>query len=350
MVTAISNGDAQPLVSVLVPCRNERALIEQAVRSVLAMRVEGGAIEVIVADGNSDDGTRDVLDRLVREFPSRLRVVDNPEKIVSTGLNRAIAVSRGSIIIRCDAHTRYAPDYVARCVEVLRRTGADNVGGPWRAVGSGLVGRAIAAAFKSPFATGGAASHDNSYEGPVDTVYLGCCPRETFERFGGFDEDLVRNQDDELNLRIVRGGGVVWQSPAIRSEYQCRSELRKLLRQYYQYGYWKVFVIKKHRRPASWRHIAPLGAAVVVLTLAMLGFVFPAAKAAAFAMVCGYAAVIAAAATITGARHGWELLPVLLAVFPCYHLAYAAGWARGIVQLAVLRRAADAGTASVLTR
>ena len=170
----------------------------------------------------------------------RLKVIDNPGRIVSIGLNAAIRAARGQIIIRMDAHTAYAPDYVARCLEVLEKTGADNVGGPWLATGDGYVGRAIAAAFQSSFAVGGARGHDANYEGPVDTVYLGCWSKETFERFGYFDEELVRNQDDEHNLRITRGGGKVYQSPKIKSWYRLRGTLAALFKQYMQYGYWKV--------------------------------------------------------------------------------------------------------------
>ena len=150
---------------------------------------------------------------------------------------------------------------------MLQETGADNVGGPWVARGKGKVGMAIAAAFESPFSCGGARGHDPKYSGPVDTVYLGCWRREIFDRIGLFDEELVRNQDDEFNLRLVRSGGKVWQSVAIKSCYHPRESLRHLFKQYVQYGYWKARVLKKHRLPASVRHLVP---SIFVLTLAHL--------------------------------------------------------------------------------
>src|SRR5262249_46312079 len=149
--------------------------------------------------------------QLADEDP-RLRIIDNPGRIVSMGLNQAIRGAQGKVIARMDAHTSYAPDYVRRCVEVLRETAADNVGGPWVARGTGRIGQAIAAAFQSSFAMGGGRGHDPNYSGPVDTVYLGCWPKEVFDRIGFFDEDLVRNQDDEFNLRLLRSGGKIWQS------------------------------------------------------------------------------------------------------------------------------------------
>src|SRR5262249_43316602 len=146
---------------------------------------------------------------------ARFRLVDNPKRIVSTGLNRCIEQARGECIARMDLHTTYESDYLAECIAALERTGADNVGGPWRAEGQGTVQEAVAAAFQSRWVMGGARSRDLQYEGPVDTVYLGCWPRRTFERHGGFDEQLVRNQDDEHNLRLVLAGARVWQSREI---------------------------------------------------------------------------------------------------------------------------------------
>src|SRR5262245_17344737 len=170
---------ARPTVSIVVPCRNEKDNIETCVRSILRQEPPEGGFEIIVSDGMSDDGTRDILMRLAREDP-RLVVVENPGSIVSTGLNAAIQASQGAVIIRMDAHTDCAPDYVRQCMKVLEETGADNVGGPWVAKGMGIVGRTIAAAFQSAFAIGSARGHNPNYTGVVDTVYLGCWLRTVF--------------------------------------------------------------------------------------------------------------------------------------------------------------------------
>ena len=219
-----------PIVSVILVCRWEARQIRTVLESILAQEEPDGGFEVILADGMSDDGTREILEEIAMS-DSRVKVIDNPGRIAATGLNAAIRRARGQIIIRMDAHTHYAPDYLRQCVSVLRSTGADNVGGPWVAQADGYVGEAIAAAFQSPFAAGGARGHVPHYEGPVDTVYLGCWKREVFDRFGCFDEGLVRDQDDEHNLRIVRGGGRIWQSPRIRSWYHSRTSLKGLFRQ-----------------------------------------------------------------------------------------------------------------------
>lgn len=256
-------------VSVIVPCRNERRHVEAFCASALAQQLpEGWTLQLVLADGESDDGTRALLDALAAREP-RLAVIDNPGRIVSTGLNRALAVATGEIIVRMDVHTEYAPDYVAQCIAALAATGADNVGGPWHAepdADGDEMQHAVAAAFQSRWVAGGAASRRLDFDGRVDTVYLGAWPRATFDRFGGFDESLVRNQDDEHNLRITQGGGKVWQSSKIRSVYRPRASLGKVFRQYLQYGYWKPFVMKKHGQPASIRHLVP---AVFVAALAV---------------------------------------------------------------------------------
>src|SRR5262245_38199757 len=180
-------NDSVPGVSIVVPCRNEKAHIETCLRSISAQEAPAGGFEVIVADGMSDDGTRDIVERLAAS-DQRIRIVDNPLQIVSAALNEGIRAARGEVIVRMAAHQAYAPEYILRCVEILHETGADNVGGPWMAKGKGLVGRGIAAAFESPFALGGSRGHDPKYEGLVDTVYLGCWPRQSFDRFGLFDE------------------------------------------------------------------------------------------------------------------------------------------------------------------
>src|SRR5438552_1613745 len=197
-----------PAVSIVVPCRNEKGHIGTCIRSILAQEPPPGGFEVIVADGMSDDGTRDVLKRLAEEDP-RLRVVDNPGRITPCGMNTGIREARGRYIAIMGAHNRYAPDYLCRSVEVLEGTGADDVGGAMVCEAESWLQQAIAAAHHSPFSVGGARWHNPDYEGPADTVFGGVYRREVFARIGFFDEELVRNQDDEFNLRLVRAGGKI---------------------------------------------------------------------------------------------------------------------------------------------
>jgi glycosyltransferase involved in cell wall biosynthesis len=322
------------IVSVIVPCRNECAHVAAFAASALAQRLpDGWQLETIVADGESDDGTLDALAR-VAAADRRLRVLANPERIVSTGLNRALAEARGEVIVRMDVHTTYAPDYVAECLAALARTGADNVGGPWRAEaepGGGAMQEAVVAAFQSPLVAGGALSRRLDHEGPVDTVYLGAWPRATFERFGAFDEALVRNQDDEHNLRITTGGGRVWQSARILSSYRPRARLGRVFRQYLQYGYWKPFVMRRHGQPAALRQLVPalfVLALVATAALAAGGV----ARSPLAVLVAAYALMVTAmtVAIARSARPRAAALVRVPLVIGASHVAYGlgsiAGW------------------------
>jgi glycosyltransferase involved in cell wall biosynthesis len=341
------------VVSVMAPCRNERAHVAAFCDEVAAQCLpEGVVLEVLVADGGSDDGTRELLAERCASDP-RFVLIDNPQRIVSCGLNRCLQRARGEVVVRMDLHTSYAEDYIAQCLAALARSGAANVGGPWcaegeRANATGPTQRAIAAAFQSRWVAGGARSRDLGYEGPVDTVYLGCWPRATFERFGGFDESLVRNQDDEHNLRLVRGGALVWQSARIRSTYRPRASLGALFRQQLQYGYWKPFVMRKHGRAASVRQLVPGAFVALLAVLAVTAPWSPAARGA-LVLSCGlYAGYVAAAAVAIARTAGWALLPRLAPVIAATHLGYGLGSLRG--WLDVLRRAAPSPAFARLTR
>ena len=330
-------------VSIVIPCRNERRHIGAFLDSLLRQSFDREwEIEILVADGMSDDGTREVLRQYMQRAPS-VQMIDNPGRIVSTGLNAAIAASTGDVIIRMDAHTVYATDYVRRCVEVLHQTGADNVGGPWVARGMGSMGRAIAAAFQSPFCAGGGRSHNPSYEGDADTVYLGCWRRSAFERFGLFDPELVRNQDDELNFRIRRGGGRLYQSPLIQSYYTPRSSLLAVFKQYLQYGFWKVAVMRKHGSVASWRHLVPavfvgsillglllitLSAAMAWSDLALFAGTLLGSELMLYALAC-----LCASLPYVGTLELQSLL-VLPGVIAVHHIAYGLGFLWGLLQRA----------------
>jgi succinoglycan biosynthesis protein ExoA len=316
-------------VSVIVPCRNERRYIEGFCAGVMRQQLPPEwQLQLVVADGQSDDGTRELLQSIAQRDP-RVVWIDNPARIVSTGLNAALKLATGEIIVRMDVHSEYADDYVVQCLAVHAETSADNVGGPWHAVAdenAGPMQQAVAAAFQSRWVAGGALSRQLDYDGWVDTVYLGSWPRRTFERFGGFDEQLVRNQDDEHNLRIVKGGGRVWQSSRIRSVYRPRANLSQVFRQYLQYGYWKPFVMKKHGQPASVRHAVP-GVFVTLLAASLLMALLGTGAAPFWSLINLYALGVLVM-TVAVAQTQTLAIPVLLripAVIAAYHFGYGIG-------------------------
>ena len=326
-------------VSIIVPCRNEVDRIASCVTSILQQEAPAVDFEVLVADGMSDDGTREVLRGI---HDSRLKIVDNPGLTVPTGLNAAIRVAHGHIIMRMDAHTEYAPDYLSQSLAVRRETGADNVGGPARTKATTYTQSVICAAYHSGFSVGGARFHNLEFEGYVDTVPYGCWEREVFQRIGFFDEELVRNQDDEFNLRLVRSGGRIWQSPRIKSWYSPRSSLRALWRQYLQYGYWKVRVIQKHKLPASWRHLVPAAFVLAMVVLPTLGFWWQPALVLWLAIVVLYgASSVTASLLAAGSQKCWKTLPLLPVVFALYHFSYGIGFLHGVWDFLIRRRQAS---------
>lgn len=345
MARAADGGEAAPAISAVLPCRNEAGHIESAVRSVLAQVPPEGGYEVIVVDGMSDDGTREVLQRLAQE-DARLRVLDNPRRITPVAMNLGILASRGRYIAIMGSHNRYAEDYLARAVAFLdRRPEVDNVGGSMFADGTTYVQKAVAVAFHHPFGVGGSRWHNPAWDGPSDTVFGGVYRREVFDRIGLFDETLVRNQDDELNLRLTRAGGVIWHTPELRSWYSPRRRLSQLFQQYRQYGYWKVPVIRKHRLPASPRHLVPAAFVLALLGLPSLALALGAAAlagapTAGLALgtlaVGGGVAVSYIGANLLASVHaaaasGWRFLPVLPLVFGCLHVGYGVGFLEGLL-------------------
>jgi glycosyltransferase involved in cell wall biosynthesis len=343
-------------ISVIVPCVNESAFVRAFLESVRAQRDVPGTLEVLVVDGMSDDGTRTTL----AEFQSRgaITVLDNPARTVSAALNLGLAASTGDVVVRMDVHTTYADDYIGAAVDLLERSGADNVGGPWVAAGCSVRQRAIAAALSSLFGVGTNRGHNAAYEGEVDTVYLGTWRRRTLVDLGGFDETLVRNQDDELNFRIQLRGGRIWQSPRVRSWYAPRRSLTALFRQYLQYGFWKVPILLKHGRPASWRHVVPAAFILAngVMLIAACVYLITGWQTIGplvglwAAILAVYAFAVCAASIGAAARHGWALVAVLPLVFLTLHAAYGLGFLLGALWWGLLRHQRAPERLKVLTR
>ena len=325
-------------ISVIVSCRNEIRHIRTFLGCLFHQDLRGLEMEVLIADGMSEDGTRAVLSGFDKKS-SVLRVIDNPEKIAATGLNHAIAEANGEIILRMDAHSIYAPDYVRTCVEVLRETNADNVGGPALTRAEGYIPQAIAHAFHVPFAVGNAKFRDPHYEGPASTVPYGCWRKSTLDCIGVFDEEMVRGQDDELNFRILASGGKVWQSPKIVSWYQPRATLGALFHQFFQNGFWKVAAVRKHGRPPSFRNLVPISCLLAGITLPILAGAagrigwtssHDGLLAALFILAGLYFCISLVCSFIVAKREGWRFLAVLPMVFATYQLSYALGFLLGL--------------------
>lgn len=314
-----------PRVSVIVPARNEERFIERCVESLLAQSLDG-ELEVIVADGDSDDRTAELAEA------AGAVVVANPERGIPQGLNRALAVARGETIVRFDAHAEMPPGYVAACLRALgEEPGAVNVGG-WRVVsGSGPWGLATAAALASRFGVGNARIwREPAPAAPrvdVDTVPLGCWPAEALRTAGGWNEEFARNEDFELNHRLRRRGGRIVFDPAIWSIYHPRESLAALSLQYHDYGRSKALMLATDPGSLRPRQLAPV-ALLTMLAAALL----PGVPGR-----CGRAGVATYAVTLAGvtvqARGGWRIGLALASM----HLSWATGLVRGVAERAASR-------------
>lgn len=319
---------ADPFVSVIMPVRNEEAFIARSLGAVLSQDYPPDRIEALVADGESDDRTREVIASL--PGAERVRVVENPQRRQAFGLNVALRQARGDIIVRVDGHTIIAPDYVRQCVRALTESEAVNVGGRMEPEGITPMGKAIAAAGASRFGVP-TAFHVSDQPQYTDTVYMGAWPREALLAVGGFDERLRVNEDYELNYRLRQAGGRIYLSPAIRSTYYGRQTLRALARQYYAYGVDRTKTLRLHPGSLKPRQLVAPAFVAALLIGGALAPVSVVARVAWAAVLIAYALANLTASAQVARRTGWGLAPRLPLVFTTMHIAWGLGFWKGVL-------------------
>jgi hypothetical protein len=288
--------------------------------------------------------------------------VNNDKEVTPAAMNIGIAAASGSVIVRMDAHVEYPGNYISSLVNLLEQSGADNVGGVCRTLpaNDSAMAKAIAVGMSHPLGVGNSHFRIGSAEDRwVDTVPFGCYRREVFDRIGLFDEELVRNQDDELNLRLIKHGGRILLSPQIVCKYFTRDSLTKLWRMYYQYGYFKPLVVRKVGGVMTLRQLAPpllvlclaITALAGLLSLAVLSSPWKLVALTAFALMTGgYLLVIGAFAARAAHKHGPAVAAALLGVFPTLHVSYGLGYLQGVVEFLVFRRNRTGGETIPITR
>ena len=248
-----------PFVSIVLPIYKEEKYIEKCILSIIGQDYPWEKMEVLLVDGMSPDRTREIISKYSARYPN-IRLLDNPQKIVPFAMNKGIRESKGEVIVRLDGHCVYPSNYVSVLVKYLYELNADNVGGVWHTLPANDTAecRAIAIASSHPFGVGGSEHKIGSREiKQTDTVPFGCFKREVFDRIGMFDEELVRNQDDEFNARIIKNGGKIFIIPDVEINYTSRDSMRKMRRMYFQYGLFKPLVNKKLGAPATVRQFFP---------------------------------------------------------------------------------------------
>lgn len=327
-------------VSVILPCRNEVMNIGSCLESVVASNFPKDQLELLVVDGQSDDGTREIVFEFSKHHPW-IRLLDNARRITPAGLNIGIRCSKGQILMRMDAHSVYPADYISGLVTWLLRSQADNVGGISivRPANHTPKAHAIAFALSHPWGVGNSHFRIGAAEPKwVDTVPFGCYRKEVFDRIGLYNEALVRNQDDELNHRLLNHGGRILLVPEIISFYTARNSVKKLWMMYFQYGYFKPLAVRAIGAVMTARQLVPSTFLMSLVLTASLAPTFYIMALLFKAIVIAYAAldlsISLRAALEKGIRCGlWAVV-----VFPILHMSYGIGYLKGILDFLVLQK------------
>jgi glycosyltransferase involved in cell wall biosynthesis len=319
MATSMGELSVSPAISVILPVLNEEPHLAESVSAILAQDYKG-TFEIILALGPSRDQTNVIAEDLAQR-DSRIKLVMNPTGKTAAGLNLAIAASKSPVIVRVDGHAKIPNNYLSLAVTILRESGAVNVGGVMAAEGITKFEIAVSRAMRSPLGVGASRFHTGGKAGEVDTVYLGAFRREAINAVGGFDERYTRAQDWELNHRLRKNGGKIYFDPRLQVTYRPRPSLRKLAKQYFQYGRWRRVVSRSHPGTVNLRYLAPPFTLIGTITSLLLGLLIdpylflPAAVYGIFLLI----------SSILIAKSLREAIS-LLAIIPTMHFAWGAGF------------------------
>lgn len=325
-----------PIISVVIPCRNEEKYIASCIDSVLRADYPSDKLQVLVSDGESDDGTRDILRQYEQKY-SNVKMLDNKQRTTQYALNLGIRESKGNVIMILGAHAEVEKGYFKHSIEVFEKDEKIGcAGGVIENIHENKSAEVISKAMSSTFGVGNAHFRTGEREGYVDTVAFGAYKREVFEKIGLFDEDLIRNQDDEFNFRLIKNGYKIYLSKKIRSKYYVRASYKKLFRQYFQYGYWKVFVNRKHKTITSFRQLIPFFLVLYIISGAILSFVH------VYLAVLYLTGILIYLLTgfifaIKASRGKGQSLKILYS-FIILHFSYGWGYMKGILDFYILRK------------
>ncbi len=315
-----------------MPVRNEAAYVARSIQSVLDQDYPKDRIEVIVADGLSTDNTKQIISEFASEA-NHILIFDNPKVYVPGGLNLILQKTRGDIIIRVDGHCEIARDYVRNCVHHLLTKDIVGVGGPMETVGETPLAQAIAVGMSSLFGVGDSAFRTiKNKELFVETVPFPAYWRRVIDTAGFYDEDLIRNQDDEYNYRLLDMGGKLLLAPDVRSKYYSRSNLRSLWRQYFQYGLYKVRVMQKHPRQMRIRQFIPALFVSIMIFSIILALFVPFGWKLFLAYVGVYILFNLTASILAGLKNGVRVMVRLPMIYATLHFSYGLGFLLGLIR------------------
>ena len=320
-----------PTVTIIVPVRNEEQFIERTFRTILAQDFPADRTEILVIDGMSTDRTGEILARLQIDHPN-IQVITNPRRLQSHGMNLGIHLARGEYVVRMDAHAMYAPDYVRRCVELLQRGDAGEVGGVQKAIGTTYFTQAVALAMTHPYGVGDARFRYTKCEIYADTVYLGAWRRSTLLELGGFSNEV--NEEGDLNYRLRKAGYRILVSPRIELQYIVRRTLLELVRQYAWYGRARTQTLVRYPDSVRWRQLA---APLLVLALVFSVAIFPVSPPLGLMLPSLYIASDLGVSAALSWRKGIRYFPAVSVIFAAMHISYGLGFFGGMFRFGVPR-------------
>jgi len=331
-----------PIVSIIVPCYNEQKTIHLLLEALYAQTFPREKMEVVIADGMSEDETRRIVFEWKEQHPALpIHIVDNPQKNIPSGLNCALDAAKGEFIVRLDAHSVPDVDYVERSLHILNEGRGDNVGGIWQIKPSadGWVARSIAIAASHPLAVGGVRYRVGGQPKAVDTVPFGAFRRELIDKIGPYDETLLSNEDYEFNTRIRKAGKIVWFDPGIKSTYFARNTYIELSRQYFRYGFWKFRMLKRYPGTIRWRQGLP---PIFVLSLIVFGILaFTLSWARWFLLIeliCYLLVILAVGLQVTKNYRDWYLLVGVPLAIISMHVSWGVGFLWSLLKLYLFRQ------------
>ena len=327
----METADRDVFISIIMPVYNEEKYIDECLKSLLKQDYPKEKMEWFFVDGMSKDNTVEILEKYRAEFPELITILSNPDKTVPYAMNIGIEKAKGEYIIRLDAHAEYEPEYISKCVRCLKETGADNVGGIAVTKGKGFMGKCIARMLSSRFGVGNSQFRTNGESGYVDTVAFGAFKRDVFEKWGGYDVRLTRNQDNEMNYRIRKNGGRIYLSNDIQFTYYCRDTVSGICDMALKNGKWNVITYKLCPGSMSIRHFVPMAFVLSIAALLILGLIHPFFLYLLLAELLLYLLLdMLFSFRIASGIPGFFLLLVL---FPAFHIMYGIGSLKGLISL-----------------
>jgi len=329
------------LVSIICPILNEEKFIENCFESIISQDYPLDFLEILFVDGMSNDTTRIIVQQCCQKYIN-VKLLDNPYKVTPHALNIGIRASKGDVIIRIDGHCEYPTNYISTLVHQLFALKADNVGGVWNTLPAKQTGlcSAIAIGVSHPFGIGNSMHKVGAKEIiETDTVPFGCFRKDVFDRIGYFDEELIRNQDDEFNGRIIKNGGKIFLIPDLVIDYYARDKVSKMAKMFYQYGLFKPLVNKKLGSPATLRQFFPFLFVLGLITgliLSFIGKLFLIIYASVLTIYVSLSLYFSSVEALK--QKNIKLLFFLPYLFFIIHLSYGWGYLRGIYRFLILRK------------